>query len=159
MTPRPAHLAQKGFTLVEVLLVVFIMGLVTTVAVMTLPERQDPYERALSEVQGTVDAIRDRSIMTGEVLGIAIREDRLEVVNWTGNEWQPVARQSFHLPANAKLEIVREKGDRRGEDAPSVIVFNPLGVTEPVRLDLRAGPLTFALRLTEDGRLVEANAT
>lgn len=159
MIVRPASQAQKGMTLVEVLLVVFIMGLVTTVAVMTLPERQDPYERALGQVQDTVDAIRDRSIMTGEVLGIAVNEDRLDVVNWTGSEWQPVARQGFRLPANAELEIVREKGERRSDDEPSVIIFNPLGVTEPVRLDLRAGPLTFALRLTEEGKLVQADAS
>ncbi|MGB3627495.1 MAG: hypothetical protein WA989_16815, partial [Henriciella sp.] len=118
-----------------------------------------PYERALSDVQGTIDAIRDRSIMTGEVLGIAINGDRLDVVNWTGAEWQPVARTGFSLPRNAELEIVRERGERRSEDAPSVIVFNPLGVTEPVRLDLHTGPLTFALRLTEDGRLEQADAT
>ncbi|MEM5517711.1 prepilin-type N-terminal cleavage/methylation domain-containing protein [Henriciella sp. AS95] len=157
MKHAPAYRCETGFTLVEVLLVVFIMSLITGVAVLTLPEREDPYEKTLAEVQQTISAIRDRSILTGEVLGVSIHDDRVSIVSWTGTEWQPTGRAGFDLPPNAELEIVRERGARRSSDGPSVIVFNPLGVTEPVRLDLRAGPLTFALKLTEDGDLVEAN--
>jgi type II secretion system protein H len=153
----PAYRREAGLTLVEVLMVVFIIGLVTGVAVMTLPERQDPYKKALADVQDTIDAIRDRSIMTGEVLGLSIDDNRIAVVSWTGTEWQPTGRAAFNLPAHAELEIVRERADTGGADVPSVIIFNPLGVTEPVRLDLHAGPMTFALRLNENGELVDAH--
>ena len=37
-------------TLVEVMLVVFIVGLVAGVAVMTLPDRPAPHERALRDL-------------------------------------------------------------------------------------------------------------
>lgn len=142
----------SGMTLVEVLMVVFIIGLVTMVVVLTLPPREDPYERAFRKVQDTIAAVHDRAMMTGEVLGLSPQEDRIDIVSWTGTEWQPAARQSLALPANARLEIVRERADRN-DGAPSVIIFNPLGVTQPVRIDLHAGMRVFALQLTEEGRL------
>ena len=48
-----AHLTRRdaGMTLVEVMMVIFIIGLATTVAVMTLPPRERPEARVLREVE------------------------------------------------------------------------------------------------------------
>lgn len=156
---RSSRRNDTGMTLVEVLMVVFIAGLVAGVAVLTLPDRQSPHEKAVQKIRTALQDAQDRAVLTGEVIGLRPLEGRVEVLSWTGVEWQPSAHSRIALPENVRLEI-RSK-TQRGEDAPRAgdppfLIFNPLGVTEPVQVDVVQGALIHSLEITADGGVVDA---
>lgn len=161
MKPAAHHLrADTGMTLVEVLVVIFIMGLVSAVAVMTMPQRPGPYERAVRDVRQALEAANDRSILTGEVIGLHPTERGFDVVGWTGEEWLPLPQSGFTLPRDVRLTILAPEGETRGRKKElDRIVFNPLGSTEPVLLELSHGVQSHRLELTPEGSVIDAKAS
>lgn len=149
---------DAGMTLVEVLLVVFIMGLIAGVAVMTLPSRDTPQEKALQTVRTAIEDVRDRAVLTGEVLGLRLGPGGFELVSWTGEEWLPTRVQPvMRLPQAVRISFAPLEGKRGLEkDRPMALVFNPLGVNEPIRLEISMGPETDLLEITPEGEVVDA---
>lgn len=157
MARRASLRPDAGMTLVEVLMVVFIAGLVAGVAVMTLPQRESAHEKAVREVRQTVRDLRDRSLITGEVLGLAVTAQGLEVQRWTGESWETAARPlrlggDVHI--TARPVGGRQTSDR--EDEEVLLVFNPLGTSDPVLLEVGTGPQRATLRLTPEGEVADA---
>ncbi|WP_290750606.1 GspH/FimT family pseudopilin [Henriciella sp.] len=146
---------DAGLTLVEILVVIFVMGLVSAVAVMTLPARETPYERAVREVQSALRDAQDRAVLTGEVIGVQPTEHGLDLLSWTGEEWLPLRADRLSLPDGVRLEVVGAEDDRRDHDEiPQRIVFNPLGATQPVHLAVTWRTYAQRLTLMPDGEVV-----
>lgn len=152
--PRPK---EAGLTLVEVMMVVFIIGLAASVAIMTLPARETVAERTVRHVKQALQDAHDRSVLTGEVIGLHPVEGGLRIVSWTGTEWLPSRRGDISLPQDVRVELIapQERGRARRE-APEQIVFNPLGLAEPVLLDVSWRTYSHRLTLMPDGEVVDA---
>lgn len=141
-------------TLVEVMLVVFIIGLVAGVAVMTLPERPDPRERALKDLGTAIRDIQDMSILTGDTLAIRAVDGAVELVRWNGVEWQRTERELSQLPQGAFVDL-RKPGERKQEDRKGarMLVFDPLGTLEPTNVVLRYGAFEQTLQISSEGEV------
>lgn len=149
---------EAGLTLVEVMMVVFIIGLASAVAVMTLPERESEGERAVREVRQVLQGVRDRSVLTGEVTGLYPTDTGLRIVSWTGTEWMAAPRGDIQLPQDVRVELLPpEVNGRAGREAPEQIIFNPLGLAEPVRLSVSWRSLSRELTLTPEGDVVDVD--
>lgn len=155
---RPRHLPaprDAGMTLVEVMLVIFIMGLVTSVAVMTLPPRETQQERAVRKVETVLRDAQDRSVLTGEIIGIQPTENGIELVSWTGEEWLAIQRARLDLPDGVRLEVLPPDGALQSrEDTPQRIIFNPLGRAEPINVAVNRRSWSQRLTLTPDGEVI-----
>ena len=162
MTPARSLSRQAGMTLVEVMLVIFIVGLVAGVAVTTLPERESREEAAVRELGETLRGIQDQAILTGDVLALRAAKGEITLMRWDGFEWQSVDKRLIDLPQAVDVELSRS-GERRPparrRDEATMLVFDPLGVTEPVDITLTAGRFARTLRITEDGEVVNAAAS
>ncbi|WP_300381591.1 prepilin-type N-terminal cleavage/methylation domain-containing protein [Henriciella sp.] len=146
---------QSGMTLVEVLLVIFIMGLVAGVAVTTLPERESPQEEAVRELGQSIRTIQDQSVLTGDVLALRTEKGRVSLLRWDGYEWQPAERAFIDLPQAVNVRLSRADERRtRNEDEARMLVFDPLGVIEPIDVTISAGKFERTLRITQDGEVV-----
>ena len=141
-------------TLVEVMLVVFIIGLVAGVAIMTLPERPDPRERAMKDLGTAIRDIQDMSILTGDTLAIRAVDGAVELVRWNGFEWQRTGRELSQLPQGAFVDL-RKPGERKQEDRKGVrmLVFDPLGTLEPTNVVLRYGAFEQTLQISSEGEV------
>ncbi len=140
-------------------MVVFIAGLVAGVAVLTLPDRQGPYEKAIGTIRTALQDAQDRSVLTGEIIGLKPAEGRIEILGWTGTEWQPASAAFVRLPENVRIEINRENDDNRDTEQKSTqpaLVFNPLGMGEPVSVDVVFGALVHSLEITAEGDVIDA---
>ena len=155
--PSHPRRSEAGLTLVEVMMVVFIIGLAASVAIMTLPPRESAAERGVREIRQALQDAHDRSVLTGEVIGLHPVEGGLKLVSWTGTEWLPAPRGDIRLPDDVRVELLAPE-DRRGprQDAPEQIVFNPLGPAEPVLLDVSWRTVSYRLTLLPDGDVVDA---
>ncbi|WP_407646331.1 prepilin-type N-terminal cleavage/methylation domain-containing protein [Henriciella litoralis] len=154
--PPPAR-RDRGMTLIEVLVVVFIMGLVSGVAVLSLPERPGPQERAMRDVRQLLEGVHDRAILTGEVTGLEVTDTGFRVLSWTGQEWMPVRTTALDLPRGVHLEVVADDPRARSRRSGELdrIIFNPLGIAEPVRLALTYRARSWQFELTPEGDVVD----
>ncbi|MEO0882952.1 MAG: prepilin-type N-terminal cleavage/methylation domain-containing protein [Pseudomonadota bacterium] len=121
--------AEQGFTLVEVLLVVFIVGLSAGLVVMTLPEGPERLERERQRVEAALSHLEDRAVLTGQVHGVAFSGERFEVVRRVDGDWQ--ADGALGLDLESPVEFLVER--RRNDDGPQ-LYFDPAGV--PVNYEI-----------------------
>ena len=157
LAPRN-HLARRdaGMTLVEVMMVIFIIGLATTVAVITLPPREAAEARMLRQVETALGQAQDRAVLTGEVIGLQQTEAGFELLSWTGEEWLLLQGGLLRLPADVEVEILPPEDQRRnGRDAPARIVFNPLGRAEPITLSVSWRGWSERIALNTDGEVAD----
>lgn len=155
LAPR-AHLIRRdaGMTLVEVMMVIFIIGLATTVAVMTLPPRERPEARVLREVEAALMQAQDRAVLTGEVIGLQQTETGFELLSWTGEEWLELPGGSLRMPDGVDVEILPPEDERRtGQAALERIVFNPLGRAEPIAIAVSWQGWSQRIELNSDGEV------
>ena len=154
---RTPHTRQSGLTLVEVMVVVFVIGLVTSIAVLTLPSRDNAGERALKVVRQALQDAHDRSVLTGEVIGLHLTETGFRLVSWTGDEWLPIRRGNISFPRDVRVELLAaDETGAQSRKPPERIIFNPLGLAEPVQLSVSWRAFSQELTLTPDGDLVDA---
>ena len=124
--------SDRGFTLVEVLMVVFIIGLSASVVVMTLPARQSAFEEDAARLQRDVYAIADRAVITGIPHAIEFSISDYTGMLWQGDGWAPLAGFEGELSEDSALAFP----DSRQRDALPRIVFDPTGVPSQTRVEL-----------------------
>lgn len=146
LAPSRAYRGQAGFTLVEVLLVVFIVGLSTTLVIMNIPPGPERIEAAAAEIEADMEALRERAIVTGILHGVEVHDDRYEVVRRVEGAWVEDRTLGRDLEPPLSLVAAASREDRA--DGP-VLVFDPAGLqTSAVltitdgaaRRDIRVGP-------------------
>lgn len=147
-------------TLVEVLMVVFIAGLVAGFAVLTMPERESQADRAVRTLTETITQLNDRALLTGEVLAVRQNGNGLEVLQWTGYDWQPAGIGGIGVPEGGRIEILNETRKTLESARPDnpVLVLNPLGSGAAARFQLIGTNETRTLLMTPDGKVVETDA-
>ena len=131
---------ERGFTLVEVLLVVFIAGLSASIIVMTLPNGPERLEREAGRVELALETLQERSVVTGQVHGVELFVDRFEVVRRSDGDWQ--GDRSLGMDLSAPIEFVVQR--RRGEEGPHFFL-DPSGAPTDVELVLTDGRRSLAL--------------
>ncbi|MEM6898976.1 MAG: prepilin-type N-terminal cleavage/methylation domain-containing protein [Pseudomonadota bacterium] len=114
---------EQGFTLVEVLLVVFIIGLSAGLVVMTLPEGPARLEREAQQVEAALQQLEDLTVLTGQVHGVEFLEQGFEVVRRVEGGWQPDRALGFDLQTPIEFLV-----DRRRNDGGPQMYFDPTGV-------------------------------
>ena len=80
---REAH----GFSLVEVMVVVAIIGLMAGVVVLSLPSEDRDQRQAMERTERAFVAVSRNSIMTGRVVGLVINRDGFATVSLTDDGW------------------------------------------------------------------------
>lgn len=80
---REAH----GFSLVEVMVVVAIIGLMAGVVVLSLPSEDRDQRQAMERTERAFIAVSRNSIMTGRVVGLVINRDGFATVSLTDDGW------------------------------------------------------------------------
>lgn len=151
---RMPRTLQQGFTLIEILIVVFIIGLMAGMISLSLgSDKKDnaPYREAQALMQA-VDFVSEYAALNGEVLAMFIspRESETGGTSWCyrwqrfrDNSWSDLADGSLSehcMPDTVQWELVTEghlyNYDPDLEIQPPVLVFAPGGDATPVEISL-----------------------
>lgn len=95
---------QFGFTLMEVLLVVLIMGLAASAVTFTTggADKQQALERVARQFMASTELVLDETVLSGHFIGIVIDKDHYEFVFYDEGKWKPL--QQDRLLAAREME-------------------------------------------------------
>jgi general secretion pathway protein H len=125
---------RSGFTLVELMVVIVIVGLAAAMVVLAIPERGGSLISEAERFAARAKAARDGAILDSRSATVAVGPDGYEIgaahydwVEGTRSEWI---------------------GGREGR-----VRFTATGLADPAQLVLRRGERTVAVRIGEDGNV------
>jgi len=92
--------AQRGLTLVEVLVVVLILGLMAGVVVMTLPSDEDTAKAEAFRFASQVRVAQELAITRGQIVGLRTDSGGYDFLVYSANGWQPLTLPGNEAPAH-----------------------------------------------------------
>lgn len=151
MSARPNR--EAGFTLIEVLTVLIIIGLMTSVVVLTIPTPKSALDTQAEFMVGSLNELAQNSIITGKVGAAGFSQSGYVLYQFADDEWQELTssewRESYRLlyeRADARLDLPKE--------ATPSILFQPTGLSTPFELVMSDNDAEYTLLTSGDGRVV-----
>lgn len=141
-------------TLVEVMTVLFIIGLTAGLVTLTLPQRPTEEQASAQAFARVLTEAQEQAIFAGQPIGLRLTERGYSLVQWRQDGWRST-RVAERLPRRLNLTVTSEQPPR-----PEVwpdLVFDPTGIVEPTAFELQGRGTRIEIALSESGevRLVE----
>ncbi len=133
---RISATGNRGFTLVEILVVVAIAGVVLAVAAVNLlPSDEEIARREASLLALDLEAARDDAWFGGRPTAVSLAEGRVQVLRLASDRsWSPVPNRGRRLPDTVSVASLAIDG--REVDPREALVFLPDGLGVPFRVSL-----------------------
>lgn len=139
-------LPRNGFSLVEMLVVLLVMGLLATVAVLTIPGGERKLRSEAERFAARTVAARDEAIVGARPIALVVSEGGYYFERRSDGQWQPLPGRGFDLtPWNDGT--IASSGRQR-------VVFDSLGLASSdasVRLTRDSSALVIHVR--RDGKV------
>lgn len=148
---RHAH-PEAGLSLVEVMVTLSIVAIATSLIVLTLPRAQ-PQKQAVGLLREALERTAERAMITGQPSGMVFEQGRYSPAIWQDETWRLIGGQN--LPAGMTILIDGEtlRAAEASEAPVPAVIFDPLGHTQPVAIDLVRNDFVTRLTLGADGKV------
>ncbi len=151
MTPR----AQRGFTLLELMVVVVLIGIILTFVVRSVGDggRAERIQREAQRIASLVELVGEEAVLRSAIIGLLFSEQGYEFLHFDAGEWLPEEKDGLlkrrTIDSAVELRLVVEgygvelrpaPGAREweGENSPKPqVLFLPSGERTPFELSLR----------------------
>jgi general secretion pathway protein H len=138
---------DRGFTLIELMVVLVIVGLVSAAVVLAMPDPHGALRGEALRLAARADAARERAMMDNKPVALVVGESGYAFEWRTGGEWRPIGERPF-------VAQDWSKGTRAAlEGGESRIVFDSTGFAEPARLRLARGREEAVVEISGGGRI------
>jgi general secretion pathway protein H len=137
----PAGRKQAGFTLIELMVVLVIIGLAAAAVVLAIPEAGGSLAGEADRFAARAKAARDTAILESRAVALQIGRGGYEVARREGGAWRTEAHYAW---------VQRTVPDVGGNGEAS-IRFDSTGFSEPARITLRRGDERMAIDIGGDG--------
>ena len=131
--------SERGFTLVELMVVIVILGLATTAVVLAMPEQGGSLQSEAERFAARAKAARDSAIVEARPVALTIGPEGYEISRRSGGEWRMAAHHDW---------VRGDPGRSRGR---ARIRFDSTGLAEPLYLVLRRRERQVAVEIGPDG--------
>ncbi|MCX7283012.1 MAG: GspH/FimT family pseudopilin [Novosphingobium sp.] len=128
------HPARNGFSLVEMMVVLLVMGLLATAAVLTMPGDERRLRQEAERFAARTLAARDEAIIGARPVSLVVSERGYYFERHMQGQWQPLPGKGFDLTGWAEGTTASAARQR--------VVFDTLGLASSEA----------AIRLTRDGK-------
>lgn len=159
---------QNGFTLLELLAVVLIIGIIVSFASLSVGQKssqvvQDEAER----LNGLLRLANEEAVMQGRELALEFNESGYSFLELgSDNQWVPLAEDALfrdrEFPSNLRIELIVEGAEASFEDEknlPRVFILSSSELTPFLLTFSIDGEKSYTLRGTIDGKLTLSSNT
>ena len=129
---------HAGFTLVELMVVLVIIGLAATVAMLAMPESGGSLQGEAERLAARAKAARDGAIVEARPARLRVDAEGYVLERRDGGEWQAAARHEWARETEVEPEAAQVR-------------FDTTGLAEPLALALRRGDARVEVRIDPDG--------
>lgn len=149
---------EQGFTLIEVLVVVFIVALASTVIIVSLPSSEKQTTVQAEKLLRELNFASRESIASGFPTALFLTEDGYAFKHFREQEWSPDIR-STKLSNNrftpTRLALYLEDGPITVEqlDSKPVITFYPIGDATPASLIVEGEGPTLYVNVMDNAKI------
>ena len=133
--------ASSGFTLVELMVVIVIVGLAASVVVLTMPETGGSLSAEAETFAARAKAARDGAILEARPAAVRIGPGGYEMLRRMDGEWR----------AEPAHEWAEGTAPRLAGGSDGSIRFDATGLAGPAVLTLRRGERQIAVQIGADG--------
>jgi len=134
---------RRGFTLIELMVVLVILGLTAAAVVLAMPEPGGSLGAEAERFAARAKAARDRAIVESRAMAVQIGRGGYEVARRREGAWRTETRYAW---------VERTAPDLPG-GAPASLRFDSTGFAEPARVVLRRGEDQAVIEVTGDGNV------
>lgn len=173
-SPLGRRSAVGGFTLIEILVVVFIIGILSVGMVLSLSlagGRDSELQKESDRLYGLMKYVREQSELQTREYGVIFQDDYYEFVSYDTHrqQWRSVFEDDIlrlrKLPygVNVKLKIetrpvVLKKPENAKDKTPQVMIFSSGDLTQfEVTLEREDGIRYVVINQDDKGNIVENN--
>jgi len=143
---------NAGFTLVEIMTVLVIIGLVTSVAILTMPTPKSGIEIQANKLTAELNALSQDGLISGRVNAVGFSKDGYTLYSYRDGQWEE--RLSDDWDDGYRLQYTRNE---TAVDIPKTItpgiLFQPTGLSTPFELTLSSRDITYAIKTEGNGRV------
>lgn len=136
MQRRSASPAQQGFTLLELMLVVLVLGLLVSAIRLSVPDNPDQQARSLAQRLGAqLQLAQQQAVMKNQDLALQFGPDQYGFFQLDNNQWRPLADDSplaptqLPQPLQFELEIAGQPVNLNASPEPQVLLLSDGQVT------------------------------
>lgn len=141
-------LAEHGFTLVELMIVLTIIGIASAAAVLAIPDRHGRLADEAILFANRVRAAHDAAIVAGRPIGVWVQPGGYGFDERAGGRWIPMSEAALRVAqwqAGTRATITAPTGRER-------LVFDETGLADrPVDVPLVRGRYVVHVRVAADG--------
>lgn len=152
-TLSKTHVSEAGFTLIEVLMVVFIVGLAAGGIVMAFPDKPTELANEGVRFEQTIEALADRAVLTGNLHALTLTTDGYQASRREAGEWVPLPRYGRDLAENNISIIALDRPANREEVGPT-LVLDPTGVPIQQRFQLTSRRRNLIVEFSNEAEVI-----
>lgn len=155
---------EAGFTLVEILCVLAVLGLTAGLVVLNLPRGEDPFQAEVQSFATRMNIAARDSAVDGRIRGVEISETGYELFEYSG-DWKALGSEDWKDVFNVTLSIEdqtidfgeRSKVLATAEDdvVPAPLLFlDPMGGVTSFELRLEGQEVSYKFSPDRRGRII-----
>lgn len=158
LSRRRRLVGAAGFTTMELLVVIAVLGIVGAIAFVVLPRDRFAVNQAVEGLVADVDLARASAIRGNQYVRLAIEPDqnryRLVAVTWTGSGWSELRELKVVGLSDSRTQTARIDGSSTLND----LFFDPRGNaigqgTQTIVLASGSSDFTRTLAISQQGRV------
>jgi general secretion pathway protein H len=135
---------SAGFTLVELVVVMLIVGIASAAAVLALPGASDDVRHSADRLAARAVAARDTAILSGRQVRLVADDSGITSFVAAHQGWLP-------LPLPSRDRLALPAGQTLASEPAGAVEFDATGLATPARLVIRKGDATAAVTIDAAG--------
>jgi type II secretion system protein H len=143
---RSVQHRDDGFSLVEILVALFIMALASAMVVMAMPSRPDQLNAEVGQFEAVLARTMEQAISRGQARGIRVQDNSYSVYTRVAGRWVPARGEAEALAGGVTLNLITK--DRESDDSRPQIVADASGIVSGPDVRFSKGGRTLDVELT-----------